>query len=222
MNQWLIAEITAHLQSAFQASTGARPQIDSIEDTPHSGCAFCWRQPFSSIPGSIWVAADDALQADLLKSAFEGLARAFSGLLDREVRTEPGEQRPSVPGSLPWIRFDVLVDDPVSLLVAAEPDLLDAITEKPPAREASKTFDLLLDVELPVSVSFGRAQIPLKDVLRLNTGAIVELNRMIGDPVEVIVNNCVIARGEVVTIGGNFGVRVNQVISRQERLRTLK
>ncbi len=86
---------------------------------------------------------------------------------------------------------------------------------------SSKTFDLLLDVELPVSVSFGRAQVPLKDVLKLTTGAIVELNRSISEPVEVIVNNCVIARGEVVVVEGNFGVKIREVISRQDRLRTL-
>lgn len=85
----------------------------------------------------------------------------------------------------------------------------------------SKTFALLLDVELPISVSFGRAKVPLKDVLKLTTGSIVELNRSITDPVEVIVNNCVIARGEVVVVEGNFGVRIQQVVSRQERLRTL-
>lgn len=85
----------------------------------------------------------------------------------------------------------------------------------------SKTFELLLDVELPVSVSFGRARVPLKEVLKLTTGSIVELNRSIFEPVEVIVNNCVIARGEVVVVEGNFGVRIHQVVSRQERLRTL-
>jgi flagellar motor switch protein FliN/FliY len=90
-----------------------------------------------------------------------------------------------------------------------------------PSVLASKTFDLLLDVELPVSVSFGRAQVPLKDVIKLTTGAIVELNRSISEPVEVIVNNCVIARGEVVVVEGNFGVKIREVISRQDRLRTL-
>jgi flagellar motor switch protein FliN/FliY len=78
-----------------------------------------------------------------------------------------------------------------------------------------------LDVELPVSVSFGRAQLALKDVIKLTTGSIIELNRSVSEPVEVIVNNCVIARGEVVVVEGNFGVRIRQVISRQERLRTL-
>ena len=86
----------------------------------------------------------------------------------------------------------------------------------------SKTFDLLLDVELPVSVSFGSAEVSLKDVLKLTTGSIIELNRTIQEPVEVVVNNCVIARGEVVVVEGNFGVRIQSVASRQERLRTLR
>jgi len=91
-----------------------------------------------------------------------------------------------------------------------------------PAPVKSRTFDLLMEVELPISVSFGRAQLPLRDVLKLNSGSIVELNRTISDPVEIIVKNCVIARGEVVVIEGNYGVHIQHVISREERLRTLK
>ena len=87
--------------------------------------------------------------------------------------------------------------------------------------DSSKTLELLLDVELPVSVSFGRASVPLKDVLKLTSGSIVELNRGVSDPVELIVNNCVIARGEVVVVEGNYGVRIQQIISARERLRTL-
>lgn len=87
---------------------------------------------------------------------------------------------------------------------------------------APKQLDLLLDVELPVSVSFGRAQLPLKDVIKLTTGSIIELNRSVSEPVEIIVNNCLIARGEVVVIEGNFGVRIHEIVNRQERLRALK
>jgi flagellar motor switch protein FliN/FliY len=97
-----------------------------------------------------------------------------------------------------------------------------AVAVKPRVPEASRTLDLLMEVELPVSVSFGRAELPLREVLKLNSGSIVELNRTISDPVEIIVNNCVIARGEVVVVEGNYGVRIHQVISREERLRTLK
>jgi len=85
----------------------------------------------------------------------------------------------------------------------------------------TSSMDLLLDVEMPVSVSFGRTHLPLKEVVKLSTGSIIELNRTITEPVEVIVNNCVIARGEVVVIEGNYGVRIQQIVSRSERLRTL-
>ncbi len=81
------------------------------------------------------------------------------------------------------------------------------------------TMDLVLDVELPVSISFGRTSLLVKEVLKLTSGSIVELNRSVNEPVDIVVNNCVIARGEVVVVDGNYGVRISQIISRQERLR---
>ncbi len=86
----------------------------------------------------------------------------------------------------------------------------------------SRTMDLLMDVDLPVSISFGKAQLPMKDVLKLTTGSIVELNRGVNDQVEVLVNECLIARGEVVVVEGNYGVRIQEIASRQDRLRSLK
>jgi flagellar motor switch protein FliN len=103
-------------------------------------------------------------------------------------------------------------------------ELVDAGPEKTPSpvakdSGASKTFDLLLDVALPIVVSFGRTSLQIREVLKLNTGSI-ELDRFVTDPVEVIVNECVIARGEVVVVDGNYGVRINQLASREDRLRT--
>jgi flagellar motor switch protein FliN/FliY len=80
------------------------------------------------------------------------------------------------------------------------------------------TLDVLLDVELPLSVSFGRTYMPVRDILKLSTGSIVELNCPANSLVDVIVNNCTIARGEVVVVDGNYGVRIDQVISRRERM----
>src|SRR5215831_18600603 len=90
-----------------------------------------------------------------------------------------------------------------------------------PEPERLKNLDLLLDVELPVTVSFGRAQLPLKEVIKLTTGSTIELNRTVSDPVELIVNNCVVAKGEVVVVDGNFAVRIERVVSRQDRLRSI-
>jgi flagellar motor switch protein FliN/FliY len=83
-------------------------------------------------------------------------------------------------------------------------------------------MDLLLDVELPVSISFGRTQLPLKEVLKLTTGSIVELNRAINEPVEILVNHFLVARGEVVVVEGNYGIRIKQIASHQDRLRSLR
>jgi flagellar motor switch protein FliN/FliY len=222
VKQWLSAELTAHLRTAFQEATGERAEIDCVDEQV-SDCSFYWQQPFAAVAGSLWIAAENDSHAKVFASACNGLAQALSGLLDRQIRCEGGEAKTAAPANLKWLRFDLMfADAAVTLFAAGDSELLKALSKEDSAPEVAKTFDLLFDVELPVSVSFGRAQVALKDVLKLTTGSIVELNRAIGDPVEVIVNNCVIARGEVVTIEGNFGVRIHQVISRQERLRTLK
>jgi flagellar motor switch protein FliN/FliY len=159
---------------------------------------------------------------EIVRQSLAALAGSLSAHLAAEVRCEADREEKNWPGDAAWIAADVsLGESQMRFFAGFEPGLIAAL-QKQPEPAPSKTYDLLLDVELPVSVSFGRAQVPLKDVLKLTTGSIIELNRAIADPVEVIVNNCVIARGEVVTVDGNFGVRIQQVISRQERLRTLK
>jgi flagellar motor switch protein FliN/FliY len=82
----------------------------------------------------------------------------------------------------------------------------------------SRTFELLLDVELPVSVSFGRATLRISDAMNLVSGSLIELDRALTDPVELLVNNYIIARGEVVVVEGNYGVRLTEIVSHLERL----
>ena len=76
----------------------------------------------------------------------------------------------------------------------------------------------ILDVEMPVSIAFGRSSMQLKEVMKLTTGSAVELDRRADDDVELIVNNCVIARGQVVVVDGNYGVRITEIVSREQRL----
>jgi flagellar motor switch protein FliN len=82
-------------------------------------------------------------------------------------------------------------------------------------------IDLLLDVELPIAVSFGEAEMPLKDILKLGVGSVIELDKSLNDPVTVIVNRKPIARGEVVMVDGNYGVRILEVESTADRIRSL-
>jgi flagellar motor switch protein FliN len=114
----------------------------------------------------------------------------------------------------------MIVAPPPSAACSTPTGTLVASLARDPLAVNTRNLDLLLDVELPISVSFGRAQLPLKDVIKLTTGSIVELNRSVSEPVDIIVNNCTIARGEVVVVEGNFGVRIKQIVSKQERLRS--
>jgi flagellar motor switch protein FliN/FliY len=76
-------------------------------------------------------------------------------------------------------------------------------------------------VELPIVVSFGTTEIPLKDVLRLGVGSVIELEKAVNDPVTITVNQKPIAKGEVVMVDGNYGVRILEVESTAERIRSL-
>lgn len=178
---------------------------------------------------------------EILQQSLSPLAQSLAPMAGREVVAGPWERTPSPPPSSEWAGLVIELggDGIGEVWLSASNELLDSIKtdsqrqmdepasagpdsdSKPGLGRGSKTLDLLLEVELPVGVSFGRTQMRLKDAVKLSTGSIVELNRTITEPVEIIVNNCVIARGEVVVVEGNYGVRIKQIISREERLRTL-
>ena len=82
-------------------------------------------------------------------------------------------------------------------------------------------IDLLLDVKLPVSVELGRTDVQVKEILDFSPGSIVELGRMASEPVDILVNGVLVARGEVVVIEEHFGVRLISLISPKERIRSL-
>lgn len=86
----------------------------------------------------------------------------------------------------------------------------------------TQNLDLLLDVEIPVSVRMGSAKLFLKDILGLGPGNIVELEQNADDSIELVVNDKVIARGEVVIVDGYFGFRIKEILSRTERIKKLK
>ncbi len=90
-----------------------------------------------------------------------------------------------------------------------------------PAAETNN-LDLLLDIPLSVTVELGRTRQAIKDILNLSAGSIVELDKLAGEPVDILVNNKLIAKGEVVVIDENFGVRVTDIISQKERIRNLQ
>ncbi len=87
--------------------------------------------------------------------------------------------------------------------------------------ENTNNIERLLDVEINVTVRFGKTEVPLRDVVRYGVGSMIELNRSVDDPVELLVNNYPFAHGEVVVIDGYYGVRITEIRSAEERSRTL-
>lgn len=85
-----------------------------------------------------------------------------------------------------------------------------------PAAAPSQAAPLLMGVKLPIRVLLGRTQLCLRDIAQLGNGAVVELDCSPDDPVEIIVNDRVIAHGEVVVVSGNYGVRITKIASRHE------
>lgn len=87
--------------------------------------------------------------------------------------------------------------------------------------DEGRDLDFILDIPLELSVELGRTKMLVNDMLQLGQGSIVELNKLAGEPLEIYINNKLVARGEVVVVNEKFGVRLTDIISPMERVRTL-
>ena len=84
-----------------------------------------------------------------------------------------------------------------------------------------KSLDLILDIPLTVSVELGRSKMLINDLLQLGQGSVIELTKLVGEPLEVLVNQKLVARGEVVVVNEKFGVRLTDIVSPMERVQSL-
>jgi flagellar motor switch protein FliN/FliY len=91
-----------------------------------------------------------------------------------------------------------------------------------PRAASTQSIDILMDVTLPISIELGRTCMSIEDVLNLGPGSIVELDKLAGEPVDMLINDKLIARGEVVVVDENFGIRITSMVSQQERIKSLK
>jgi len=96
-------------------------------------------------------------------------------------------------------------------------------SSKEEKKEASKdNLQLLLDVPLQITAELGRATMKIEDVLKLGPGSIIELNKLAGEPVDLLVNGKLIAQGEVVVVDENFGVRITSILGPEARIKKLQ
>ena len=88
-------------------------------------------------------------------------------------------------------------------------------------QEMPRNLDFLLDVYLQVSVEVGRTRMTIQDLLQLGQGSVVELSKLAGEPLDVYINNRLVARGEAVIVNEKFGIRITDIISQSDRLESL-
>jgi flagellar motor switch protein FliN/FliY len=89
------------------------------------------------------------------------------------------------------------------------------------SEQTARNFDLLLDIPLDVTVELGRTRLTLRELVALTSGSVVELAKLSGEPLDVLVNGKLVARGECVMVSEKFGVRLTDIVSRSERLARL-
>ena len=87
--------------------------------------------------------------------------------------------------------------------------------------QGAKSLDLILDIPLTVTVELGRSKMLINDLLQLGQGSVIELTKLVGEPLEVLINQKLVARGEVVVVNEKFGVRLTDIITPMERVQSL-
>lgn len=94
--------------------------------------------------------------------------------------------------------------------------------ESRPSEAKAQNLDVILDIPVTLSMEVGRTRINIRDLLQLNQGSVVELDRLAGAPMDVMVNGTLIAQGEVVVVNDKFGIRLTDVVSMSERVKRLQ
>ena len=116
---------------------------------------------------------------------------------------------------------DELVDDNTDTAVLNELDPASSQSSDTPLTD-NPDLEVVLDIPVKIAMEVGSTQITIRNLLQLNQGSVIELERLAGEPLDVLVNGTLIAHGEVVVVNEKFGIRVTDVISPSERIKKLK
>ncbi len=115
-----------------------------------------------------------------------------------------------------------LSSDPDQLMQQAQRVPLQAFSTESFPAGTPQNMDLVMDIPVTISMEVGSAEISIRNLLQLNQGSVVELSRMAGEPLDVLVNGMLIAHGEVVVVNQKFGIRLTDIVSPSERIKRLK
>ena len=101
------------------------------------------------------------------------------------------------------------------------PALFEKLSGDPGSASSNHDIDMIMDIPVRLTVELGRTKITIKQILQLAQGSVIELDGLAGEPMDVLVNGCLIAQGEVVVVNDKFGIRLTDIITPSERIRRL-
>lgn len=131
-----------------------------------------------------------------------------------------GEQVGEAGADVDSIMADMAAQD--AELAEASAVELDELQDESAPSSSDPKLDVILDIPVSLTMEVGNTEIPIRDLLKLNQGSVLELDRVAGEPLDVKVNGTLIAHGEVVVVNDRYGIRLTDVISPQERIKRLK
>ncbi len=161
-----------------------------------------------------------AIPADQIKSTGAIDDEVERIMLEELARAEAAGDMPTVAEAMPSFPDTPTPAKPTKEMPTVKPVEFGKF-DRTEATGQPKNIDILMDVKLPISIELGRTEMTIRDILGLSAGSVVELNKLAGEPVELLVNNKVIAKGEVVVVDENFGLRVTSLISPEDRIKSL-
>jgi flagellar motor switch protein FliN len=134
---------------------------------------------------------------------------AASGAYTKDVDLESFEQN-----DIRAQDFDVLFPQPEE---AQQP-----VSPEPPPEPSAQNIDLILDIQLKLAARLGQVEMPVGEILKLVPGSVIDIDRFVDEPIELLVNDRLIARGEIVVVQENFGIRITEIVSQKDRIKSLR
>jgi flagellar motor switch protein FliN/FliY len=131
-----------------------------------------------------------------------------------EVNVQPEPDQASASG-------DWSAGSPERAMVAPAKPVFEKLAPSSDGSAPVHDIDMIMDIPVHLTVELGRTRIPIRQILQLAQGSVVELDGLAGEPMDVLVNGCLIAQGEVVVVNEKFGIRLTDVVTPSERLRKL-
>jgi flagellar motor switch protein FliN len=234
-------------RALFAQALSGQPELTEIESTTvdFAGPAFI-AEISGAVRGRFTVRLDPTIMespllgegidqaaawAELLREVAEAAAGELLAVSGQECRIDSFRKEDSTGACT---RSFHLTSPTSTWMVAIEDNLLDNLKNTQPAQgvenegdivpgaQINPGIELFLDVELEAALRFGCREMPLGEILKLGPGDVVELDRHINDPVDLVIGDKIVARGEVVLMNGNFGLRVSEVASPQRRLESIR